>query len=76
MAKKNTSTTIVSAAREHPVLALRERDAAAALGISVKTLRNWRYMTPQKGPRPSRLGRTVVYPVSELERFLAEHAGR
>lgn len=59
-----------------PKLALREREAAEALGISVKTLRNWRYMTPQKGPRPSHLGRAVVYPVAEIERYLAENMSR
>lgn len=59
-----------------PVLALREQEAAKAIGVSVKTLRNWRYMTPITGPRPSRLGRVVVYPVTEIERYLAEHAAR
>lgn len=59
-----------------PKLALREREAAEAIGVSVKTLRNWRYMTPIKGPRPSRVGRAVVYPVTEIERYLAEHMAR
>lgn len=56
-----------------PRLALREREAAAALGVSVKTLRNWRYMLPIRGPRPSHIGRTVVYSVAEIERYLADH---
>lgn len=56
-----------------PRLALREREAAAALGVSVKTLRNWRYMSPIRGPRPSHIGRTVVYSVAEIERYLANH---
>ena len=30
-------------------IALREREAAEMLGVSVKTLRNWRYMTPIRG---------------------------
>lgn len=56
-----------------PKLALREDEAAVALGIKVKTLRNWRCQTPQKGPRFARLGRTVVYPIAELERYLNAH---
>ena len=59
-----------------PKFALREREAAEAIGVSVKTLRNWRYMTPIKGPRPSRVGRAVVYPVAEIERYPAEHMAR
>lgn len=57
-------------------IALREREAAEMLGVSVKTLRNWRYVTPIKGPRPSHLGRAVVYPVAEIERYLAENMSR
>lgn len=62
--------------QQNKPIALRERDAAAALGVSVKTLRNWRYMSPIKGPRPSHLGRAVVYPVAEIERYLAENMSR
>ena len=62
--------------QQNKPIALRERDAAAALGVSVKTLSNWRYMTPIKGPRPSHLGRAVVYPVAEIERYLAENMSR
>lgn len=58
------------------VLALREREAAEAIGVSVKTLRNWRYMTPIKGPRPSRIGRVIVYPIAEIERCINEHIVR
>lgn len=61
---------------ESKPIALREREAADAIGVAVKTLRNWRYMTPIKGPRPSRIGRTVVYPVAEIERYLDEHMAR
>lgn len=57
-------------------IALREREAAEVLGVSVKTLRNWRYMTPIRGPHPSRIGRAVVYPVTEIERYLTEHMAR
>ena len=43
------------------------------LGIAAKTLRNWRYMTPIKGPRPARVGRAVVYPIAEIEKYIDEH---
>lgn len=75
MSKKNTSTTVVSTAHEQPVLALREQDAAAALGVSVRTLRRWRE-TPRKGPRFSRVGRTVLYPVTEIQKFLDKNLCR
>ena len=57
-------------------IALREREAAEMLGVSVKTLRNWRYMTPIRGPHPSRMDRAVVYSVAEIERYLTEHMAR
>ena len=58
-------------------LALRPREAAKALGISARTL--WALTTP-RGPIPClRIGhgkrQTVLYPVAELERWLAEQAG-
>lgn len=68
--------TLPNKTQTAPKLALREREAADALGVSVKTLRNWRYMVPVKGPRPSRIGRAVVYPVAEIERYLADHMDR
>ena len=54
-------------------LAVREAEAAEMLGIAAKTLRNWRYMTPIKGPRPARVGRAVVYPIAEIEKYIDEH---
>ena len=59
-------------------LALRPREAAAALGISARTL--WGLTAP-RGPIPCvRVGsgkrRTVLYPTAMLEQWLAEQAGR
>lgn len=71
--KKGNGKPKAAGGGDAPVLALREQEAAKAIGVSVKTLRNWRYMTPIRGPRPSRIGRAVVYPVAEIERYLSEH---
>lgn len=46
-------------------------DAAAFLGLEIKTLDNWRFQN--KGPAYCRLGTRVLYPLSSLERFIAEH---
>lgn len=53
-------------------LALTDYEAAEAIGVSVRTLRNWRYLTPKKGPKYARVGGRIVYPVRELEKFLAD----
>ena len=54
-------------------LALRARDAARAIGVSPRLL--WT-LTKQKLIPHVRIGRVIVYPVSELQRWLAEQAGR
>lgn len=51
-------------------LAVDTASAAAMLGVSKGTLENWRYCDEPKGPRFARIGSKVVYPVSEIERFL------
>ena len=54
-----------------PTLALRPKDAARALGIGERLL--WE-MT-NRGEIPHlRLNRAVLYPVAELERWLAQQA--
>ena len=58
------------------VLLMRESEAARAIGVSPKTLRNWRSMTPQRGPKPTRIGRTVFYSTAEIQRWLDEHTAR
>ncbi|HVT82805.1 MAG TPA: helix-turn-helix domain-containing protein [Phycisphaerae bacterium] len=54
-----------------PCLALRTREAAAALGVSERTLWDW----TQRGDVPHvRRGKTILYPVSALIRWLDEQA--
>jgi|GEM_PF-2869379 len=47
--------------------ALREKEAAAYLGLSVKTLQAWRFYC--KGPKYLKVGRAVRYPVEYLDQF-------
>lgn len=56
-----------------PVLALRAREAAAALGISTRTL--WSLTACGEVPH-LRLGRATLYPVAQLEVWLAERAAK
>lgn len=51
---------------------LSEREAAGHLGISVRTLQDWRQR--RTGPAYSKVGRRVVYDVIDLDAFFA--AGR
>lgn len=51
---------------------LSEREAAGHLGISIRTLQDWRQR--RTGPAYSKVGRRVVYDVLDLDAFLA--AGR
>lgn len=53
-----------------PRLALRREDAAQALGVSLQTFD--RHIRPEL--RCVRLGAVRAYPVSELQRYLDEHA--
>lgn len=58
---------------EGPVrLALRPKEAAAALGISERML--WT-MTKAKEVPHVRFGRAVVYPVAKLQAWLSEKSG-
>lgn len=48
---------------------LRTREAAAYIGLAAQTLNRWRH---EGRPLPfSRLGRTVVYDVADLESFVS-----
>ncbi|HLG94731.1 MAG TPA: helix-turn-helix domain-containing protein [Bryobacteraceae bacterium] len=49
---------------------LSEIELASMMGITVKTLRNWR--SAQIGPRWTKFGRQVMYPISGLESLLEE----
>jgi hypothetical protein len=54
-----------------PILALRRRDAAKALGIGVRLL--WAKTNAGEIPHV-RIGRTVIYPVDLLREYLAREA--
>ena len=58
---------------EHPSLALRPTQAAAALGICERLL--WQKTKAGEIPHV-RIGRAVVYPVALLETWLREQAER
>lgn len=57
----------------HACLALRPREAAKALGIGQRLL--WS-MTNQGQIPHARIGRCVLYPVPDLEKWLAERAAK
>jgi len=64
----NDTTTAVS-----KPIAMRPKEAAKALGIGERLL----WERTNRGEIPHvRIGRAVVYPVAELERWLAEQATR
>ena len=54
---------------EQQTRALTEQEVAARFGLSVATLRAWRWK--RKGPRFVRLGRAVRYLPDDLNQFLA-----
>jgi len=60
-------------------LAVDTRGAAALLGVSKSYLEKLRFLEAEHGPPFLRLGRKVIYRVSDLERFaeslLVEPAG-
>lgn len=63
-----------SAATLQPGALVSEREAAAILGIGVRTLRNWRPLG--KGPKYRKIGeRLVRYHVADLEAFQRVMAG-
>ncbi len=51
---------------------VRDIEAAALLGVSAHTLRAWRSRGKPTGPPVTRIGRMVMYPVKELERYMEE----
>jgi excisionase family DNA binding protein len=56
-----------------PCLAMRPREAAAALGISERLLWEW----TNRGEIPHvRIGKAILYPVDVLRRWLDEHAAK
>ena len=56
-------------------IGLRPREAAAALGISERSL--WTLTKDRTTGIPhARLGKSVIYPTADLERWLSEQAAR
>ena len=49
-------------------LAVNEHEAAALLGRSVQSLRNWRHL--RRGPAYTKQGRSVSYLVADLHSYL------
>lgn len=47
---------------------LSEKEAAKLLSLSRQTLANWRHLS--KGPDYVRLGRRVLYPLTDLQAFI------
>jgi excisionase family DNA binding protein len=63
--------TLLRPEADAPCLALRRREAAKALGVSDRTLWSW----TQQGIIPHvRQGKTVLYPMAVLVRWLDERA--
>lgn len=50
---------------------LKTPDAARYLGVSAKTLNNWRWLGAGRGPSFVRLGRSVRYDVRVLDAWMA-----
>ena len=64
------SATETVSAGQTPIGALKNADAARYLGIAPGTLANLR--AAGDGPRHTKLGRTVVYRVIDLDAYLAD----
>ena len=57
----------VNTARKNYV---REREAAEYMGVSVAALRSWRLLRSKNGPPFIRVGRMVMYSMTELEEHM------
>lgn len=51
---------------------IREKEAAAFLGVSVFTLQSWRSRGETSSPPFTKVGSMVMYSVTDLERFMDE----
>jgi hypothetical protein len=71
---KNTdgSQTVVldCHSKDSPQLALGLEKAACAVSLSPRTL--WSLTFPRGPIRPKKVGKRILYPVSELQRFLTD----
>ena len=54
-----------------PVVLLTTPNAARYLGVSAKTLNNWRWLGAGRGPAFVRLGRSVRYDVRTLDLWIS-----
>lgn len=50
---------------------LKTSEAAEYLGLSVRTLENWRYQG--RGPKATLLDRTVRYDIKDLDAWVEDH---
>jgi len=67
----NPTNTVARNEPEIPCLAMRRREAAAAIGISVGELDAW----TKKGIIPCvRIGKIILYPVSAIQDWLNKQA--
>lgn len=51
---------------------LKTKEAAEYLGLSVRTLENWRYQG-KLGPKVTHLGRAIRYDIRDLDAYIEEH---
>jgi predicted DNA-binding transcriptional regulator AlpA len=51
---------------------VREKEAAAFLGVSVSALRSWRSKRSPSGPPVTRIDRMVFYSMKGLEQFMQQ----
>ncbi len=51
---------------------VREKEAAAFLGVSVSTLQGWRSRGSRSGPPVTKVGGMVMYSMKEFERYMEE----
>ena len=49
---------------------LSEREAAAYVGLSAHTLRNFRIESPERSPRWYRNGKKILYDIADLDIYL------
>jgi hypothetical protein len=54
------------------VFPLREQQAADFLGVSISTLRRWRWT--KRGPRHFRVDNLIRYRLADLDRFVDQHS--
>ena len=51
---------------------INEQDLAEWLGVSLHTVRRWRYSIPPQGPPVRHIGRSVRYAVADVNEWIDE----